>query len=69
MADLDGLVAAVGPVRPGDTLVLRLNPGLNRAQFDEQVDELSSAIKARLDVELLFVAGDVEILHYRPEAA
>lgn len=67
---LDGLVEIAGPIRPGDTLVLRMRAEINtRKQLDEMADVISEAVKERLpEVRLVLLAGVEQVLVYRPES-
>jgi hypothetical protein len=61
----DGVAEAV-VIRPGDTLLVRVDAA-DRQHFDSLVSELTRALKKRMpDVELCFVAGVEQLLVYRP---
>lgn len=66
VADRDGLVEAVGPIRPGDSLVLRLAAS-DRRGFDELVDAIDKPLKERLPgVNAVYLCGVDQVLVYRP---
>lgn len=65
---LAGLAEVAGPVRPGDTLIFRLDH-VTREQFDEYATAIADALRERIaDVHPLFVAGVAQVLVYRPES-
>ena len=67
---LDGLVEIAGPIRPGDTLVLRMRGDINTSErLGAAADAISAAVKERLpEVRLVFLVGVEQILVYRPES-
>ena len=64
-------IEVTGPIRPGDVLLIRVSSEVrDRQQFNELVAEVSARLKERMsDVELCFIAGADQILHYRPESS
>ena len=66
---IEGAAAAV-VIRPGDSLVLRMTPGviMSREQLEEYADQVRAAIDARMNgVGLVVIAGADQMLVYRPD--
>ena len=74
MADITELAVAlwekvevVGPIRDGDTVLVRLAEGLTRRVFDDQASQIAEAIRESLpNVAVVFLANVEQVLVYRP---
>lgn len=61
-------VAEALVIRPGDTLILRLDSGLTPGQLEARRDRLVPSLKARVPgVEVIMLGGVEQMAVYRPD--